>query len=98
MKYSILAMLVIMVFTSCSTPTNTVTYTISPTKVEGQSLLKVSMNFKAESHGETTLLFQDTGWGEDSLHNVIHSLKLVDVEGNFKINRDSGWITITHPK
>ncbi len=56
------------------------------------------MQFKAEPNGKTTLLFQDNGWGEDSLYNVIHHMKLPNIEGDITVNRDSGWVTISHPK
>ena len=77
---------------------HSVSYTISPGEVDGQPLLHVRMAFQADEDGETILAFQDKAWGEDSLHNALHEMKLLSGEGEIIQERDSGRIVIKHPK
>lgn len=77
---------------------NTIHYTISPVNENNKTLLKLKMNFKASADGETILLYQDKGWGQDSLHNTLSALKLLNTEATITKQRDSGWIIINHPK
>ena len=59
-------------------------------------MLNVLMTFPAASSGETILEFPNAAWGQDSLHNVIASLRLLAVEGEIQQHRDSGWVVIKH--
>ena len=54
------------------------------------------MAFDAESNENTFLLYQDKAWGQDSLHNVIHNIKLLSEKAEVVSNRDSGWYSIIH--
>ena len=84
---------------SCAKKSNsTINYSISPVNKDGVSLLKIKTSFKANVEGKTVLLFQNKAWGQDSLHNVIHDIKVVSEKGTITQNRDSGWYVINHPK
>lgn len=89
---------ILMVLISCTKKINTVHYTILPIVENGKHLLKVKMLFEAEKEGETTLLFQNKAWGQDSLYNVIKDMKLLVGKATIVREKDSGWITIKHPK
>lgn len=75
-----------------------INFVISPLVSDNDNLLKVNTSFKANSSGETILLFQDKAWGQDSLHNVVANIKVLSEKSKVKSNRDSGWYIITHPK
>lgn len=99
MKRLIISFSIILLLFSCTKDLdNTVSYTISPLVKNGKHHLKIKMAFTAESNGETHLLYQDKAWGQDSLHNVIHDIKILTEKGEIVSNRDSGWYSITHPK
>jgi len=92
-------LLIIIGFSSCTSETsNLISFTVSPVIVDGENQLKIKLRCHAEADGETTLLFQDAVWGQDSMHNVIASMRLLNAEGQITKNKDSGWIQITHPK
>lgn len=73
---SLLIILSILVF-SCQKDTNEVSYSVSPVTIEGQSMLKINMSAKADIDGETAFLFLNNSWGEENLHNTIHSVKTI---------------------
>ncbi|WP_299272014.1 M1 family aminopeptidase [uncultured Psychroserpens sp.] len=99
MKRLIILFVIAIFFYSCSKDSdNTIDYTISPITKNGEELLKVKMAFKVKSNETSTLLFQDTAWGQDSLHNVIRDIKVLSEQSSIHSNRDSGWYQITHPK
>ncbi|MCC1483298.1 M1 family aminopeptidase [Winogradskyella immobilis] len=94
----IVTSLLLLCFSCSKTSKNTINYTVSPVKENGESFLKVKTSFNVNSIGKTTLLFQDKAWGQDSLHNVIKEIKLLSEEGEITSNKDSGWFYIQHPK
>jgi len=87
-----------MLFSCTKESDTTINYTISHIIENNIPVLNIKMSFNAEDDGETTLLFQDKAWGQDSLHNGISSMKLLSAEGAISKQRDSGWIVIKHPK
>lgn len=99
MKRLIILLSLVTLYLSCSKDSNNIiNYTISPITENGEQFLKVKLAFKGHQNNESVLLFQDKAWGQDSLHNVIHSIKLISEKGEAISNRDSGWYTISHPK
>nr|WP_321247713.1 M1 family aminopeptidase [uncultured Psychroserpens sp.] len=99
MKRLITFFSIVLVLFSCTKDAdNSINYTVSPIVENGEHHLKVKMTFTAKSNGETNLLYQDKAWGQDSLHNVIHNVKILSEKGEIVSNRDSGWYSITHPK
>ncbi len=60
-----------------------------------QPILKIDMNFAADSGGVTHLIYQDQAWGQDSLFNSLRDIKLM-TEGKIRIQRDSNRIIIEH--
>lgn len=99
MKQLIFLLSMALFLNSCTNDSrNTISYTISPMTKNGEQFLKVNLAFKAGNDEETLLLFQDKAWGQDSLHNVIDSIKIVSEKGEITSNRDSGWFHISHPK
>jgi len=84
---------------SCSEDQDyTINYVVSPSDHNSENSLKVKITFHPNASGETKLLFQDKAWGQDSLHNVITTIKLGSEKGEITANRDSGWYSIKHPK
>lgn len=83
---------------------DTLAYVVSLAEENNIPMLKVDMTFPAASNGETILSFKNNTWGEKDLHNTLHNAHILFDEGHtsddFKITkqRDSGWVTITHPK
>jgi predicted metalloprotease with PDZ domain len=88
----------VVMFVSCANEDSnkTIHYTISTHTEKNTSELKLKMNFPAEVDGETILLFQDQAWGQDSLHNVLASMKVLNAEATITTQRDSGWVIIKH--
>lgn len=87
---------VILIF-SCSEKKDQFVYQVSPVAdIEGNAQLKIKLSCKASPSGKTMLSFLDTAWGQDSLHNVITSMRLVDMAGNLIHERDSNRIVIEH--
>lgn len=76
---------------------NQIAYSVSPISIDGQSMLKISMSTKADTDGETGFVFLNDSWGEENLHNTIHSIKALDEASEVTIEKDSGWVLITHP-
>ncbi len=84
---------------SCSKTSTDLSYIISPGESQnGEATLKIEMTFQASSEGRSILLFQDKAWGQDSLYNVIESVRLVNAEGSIFKKRDSNYIEILYPK
>lgn len=99
MKQQIIILCITLLLLSCTKETNhTISYTIFPAIENGASLLKIKTSFEANMNGETVLLFQDKAWGQDSLHNVIHDIKMISEMGTITQNRDSGWFVVKYPK
>ena len=91
--------LIALVFLVCSCKpedSHTISYTISPESQGSTQLLKIKAKFKPGKNGKTILKFQDNAWGEDSLYNVIHSMRLLTTQAEIIKHRDSGYITIKH--
>lgn len=101
MKFFKLYFFIISIFSvSCKeeNKNKTVEYEVSPITIEGQSMLKINLSCKAEEDGETSLLFLNDTWGEKDLHNTIYNLEPLNQASEIEILKDSGWITIKHPK
>ncbi len=93
----LLVLLSILVLYSCSDKQHYLSYKVSPvTDTQGNALLKIQLRCKANPSGKTIMNFLDTAWGQDSLHNVIKSMRLVDLAGNVIQQRDSNRIIIEH--
>lgn len=75
-----------------------ISYTISQQSEEGQSALTVKLHCEAEPDGTTTLVFLNDSWGETELHNTLHNMTLENESYSLEIQKDSGWISIIHPK
>lgn len=89
----------VLVMAACkNTSDSTIHYTISSISENDEAFLKLKIDFQAKSDGETVLLFQDKAWGQDSLHNVLKSMKVLNAEATISTQRDSGWVVIKHPK
>jgi len=95
---TILFCFTLLLFSCVNESKNTISYTISPVTENGRVLLKIKTTFNAHSSGKTILLFQDSAWGQDSLHNVIDHIKLMSEKGSITPHRDSGWFVVNHPK
>lgn len=95
-KFILVLCLLCLCFSCNNTLDHTINYTVTPSK--DHSSLNVKMTFQANENGQTTLLFQDKAWGQDSLHNVIHDVKVFSEQAEITTNRDSGWYVISHPK
>lgn len=99
MKKLLLLVSLVAFLNSCTPESkNTINYTISPQTENGINQLKIKLVTPTETDGETTLLYQDKGWGQDSLHNVLASMKVLNTEATITTQRDSGWVIIKHPK
>jgi len=99
MKQIILSFsLTVLLFSCTKDLKNSINYSIAPEVKNNQNVLNIKMTFSANKNGETILLYQDKAWGQDSLHNVIHNVKLLSEKGKVVSNSDSGWFSITHPK
>jgi predicted metalloprotease with PDZ domain len=72
-------------------------YTVSKITYDSIPALKINMEFDTANNGETILLFQDKGWGEENLHNVLRNLKTPHKGVEIIQHKDSGWITLKHP-
>ena len=95
----ILILLLIGCLSSCAKTTNDLSYVVSPGESQnGEATLKIEMTFQANPEGRSLLLLQDTAWGQDSLYNVIESVRLVNAKGSILKKRDSNYIEIVHPK
>lgn len=76
-----------------------ITYHISESQFKGAPALKISFQVEAVDTSEaTSLFFQDTSWGEDSLYNTLSDISIVDGKGTIEMDRDSNRIVIHHPK
>lgn len=96
MRKLILILATVFLMSSCDKEM-TVYYTVSKTTYDSVPALKISMEFNASNDGETTLLFQDKGWGEDNLYNVLRNLRTSDKRIEIIQHKDSGWVTLKHP-
>ncbi|MCL6267805.1 M1 family aminopeptidase [Flagellimonas myxillae] len=56
------------------------------------------MSFLPSAEGVTVLEYPNDAWGQENLHNAIESMEIIDVKGEIETNKDSGWITLKHPK
>ena len=93
----LLVLLSVLLICSCTEKQPDITYKVSPLKDPfGNTLLKIQLRCKADPSGKTILNFNDTAWGQDSLHNAIHSMRLIDLAGNVIQQRDSNRILIEH--
>ncbi|WP_460220265.1 hypothetical protein [Psychroserpens sp. MEBiC05023] len=99
MKQLIISLFITSLLLSCTQENNpTINYTISPIEKNGEHFLNIKMTFPVENTGQSILLYQNKAWGQDSLHNVIHNIKLLSEKGIVTSHSDSGWFKITHPK
>jgi len=96
-KLCILGLLSILTFSCANEKKDLISYTISPKTSETATALKIRMQCAAEDDGQTVLLFQNTAWGQDSLHKVVVSMELLNAKGTAVKQGDSA-IVITHPK
>lgn len=82
---------------SCSNPDKSINYDITHVTIKGVPFLKVGLTFDPSSSGVTWLEFPDQAWGEDSLHNSIERITLLE-EGKITIKRDSGLVVFEYPQ
>nr|WP_298791779.1 M1 family aminopeptidase [uncultured Allomuricauda sp.] len=84
---------------SCSQrQSNHIQYQITSIEEDTIAQLQVTMSFLPSKDGVTVLEYPDNAWGQEDLHNAIKSMEIKDVQGEIEANRDSGWITLKHPK
>ena len=60
-----LFLLLLIVLSACQN-TNEIRYEVSSIQKNDKPALNISMKFKANPSGETVLIFQDSGWGEEN--------------------------------
>ena len=90
---------IILGFISCSQKqSDHITYQITSIQKDSIPQLLVSMSFLPSEDGVTVLEYPNDAWGQENLHNAIESMKIIDVKGEIEANKDSGWITLKHPK
>ncbi|MEL6810808.1 MAG: M1 family aminopeptidase [Bacteroidota bacterium] len=91
-----LCLVALVLMASCSvSPQPDIVYAISSVENDETPQLKILLNFPAEPDGTTSLSFQNKAWGQDSLHNVISSIKVRNAEAEISKNDDKGF-TIAH--
>ena len=97
MKRIILLCLLALFMFSCESevPREKLSFTISQTIFENEPALKVKMTLNKGKEGITKLSYKDQAWGEDSLHNVLKRLEIME-GGTVEMDRDSGWVTLRH--
>ncbi|MDC6355641.1 MULTISPECIES: M1 family aminopeptidase [unclassified Robiginitalea] len=71
-------------------------YKISRSSWDSLPALQVRIAFQPAENGKTRLLFADNAWGQDSLWNTVKDLRMHAGQGTSVINRDSGWVEISH--
>ena len=84
--------------TTTLSKTEQINYQISPVIKNGVPVLKISTTFLPEKDGLTKLYYKDQSWGEDSLYNLLSDMQILDVKAAITVERDSGWISVKHPK
>lgn len=89
-------LLLLIAITACQSK-NEINYKVSKSVRNGKPALNISMEFKANSTGETVLLFQNDAWGEKDLHNTLSELKSDQVSEIIK-ETDSNRIVLKHKK
>lgn len=76
-----------------------IVYTITPVVLaDTVPRLKVAMTFSTDADGVTKVLFDDTAWGQENLFNCIDNPKVLEEDTKVLVEKDSGWVKITHPK
>jgi len=71
-----LFLLLIIIVSACeSNSNNFISYQVSPIEKDGKPALDIVMEFDANPSGETVVIFQDVGWGEENLHNTLSNLR-----------------------
>ena len=73
-------------------------YRISRSTWDTQPALQVRIAFQPSKSGHTRLLFADNAWGQDSLWNTVKDLRVHAGQGMPVVNRDSGWVEISHAR
>lgn len=98
MKYTIALLVLVFSVSACTkeTPSH-IEYQISHHVQDSTAFLKIVMSFEPDSDGTTELSFQNKAWGQDSLHHVIGSMKLLEIEGEVKADPENHVIKLSHP-
>ena len=79
MKNFILLLSVFVSLWSCtSSDEDTLNYIVKPVEFNDKPALEITMSFVPSDSSATILLFQDKGWGQENLHNLVHNLRIVD--------------------
>ncbi len=94
-------LLCLLVFgSSCTTSeSKQIVYTIRPvTQTDMVPRLAVTMTFAANAAGVTKVLFDDAAWGQENLFDCIGGAKTLEAGTETLVEKDSGWVKITHSK
>ncbi|WP_420320322.1 M1 family aminopeptidase [Flagellimonas sp.] len=84
---------------SCSPEeSNSIQYEIAAIHNDSIHQLKVTMSFLPSQDGITVLEYPDNAWGQENLHEAIKHMELQEVQGEIETDKDSGWVTLKHPK
>ena len=87
MRYFLLLFLALVTMASCQDRQSAdFQYEISPLRIDSTEHLKVIVAFTPEADGSTNLLFQDKAWGQDSLHQIVADIRILDVAGEVTSN------------
>lgn len=91
-----LFLLLLIVLSACQS-NNEIHYEVSSIQKNDKPALNISMEFKANPSGETVLIFQDSGWGEENLYNTLSDLRSEQASEIIQ-EKDSHRIVIKHGK
>ncbi|MGW9684017.1 M1 family aminopeptidase [Flagellimonas sp. 2504JD1-5] len=98
-RCTILIFALILGVVSCSrNQANDIQYQITSLPEDSIPRLQVVMSFLPSQDGVTVLEYPNAAWGQENLHNAIKHMEIRDVKGEIEVNKDSGWITLKHPK
>ena len=96
MKKLCLLFLAAIVLFSCTSEEETLQYVIQPTEFNGNQGLEVTLSFTPSDSTATILLFQDRGWGQENLHNLVHNLQIIEGADEIVQEKEKDHYVISH--
>ncbi len=97
MKHIIILLSTLLLFFSCKPEEkDTLAYTIRMSEYNDKPSLEVTLSFIPSDSSATVLLFQDKGWGQENLHNLVHNLHIVEGAEQIVQKKENDHYVIEH--
>ncbi|MCW5519150.1 hypothetical protein J1N09_04830 [Aureitalea sp. L0-47] len=97
MKKILVLLAITALFLSCnSTTTDTLNFVIKPSEINEKPALEVTLSFVPSDSTATVLLFQDQGWGQENLHNLVHNLRIEEGANEIIQKKEKDHYVIKH--